>query len=147
MNVRYAFLALSLSLVSVAGCNNPSEPPREYLDVRLGLVPRDVRSRVTIPGTWESRTEGALTVLDVRRNDRGSPESASFEFHNGMLVAVRARLTARDALVANGPVLKQSSTAVWRIEEESTAGMHQLRWIARDCPAHAEEVKKILGAQ
>jgi hypothetical protein len=118
--------------------------PSDFHGVKLGFAARDVRARFTEPGTWESETNGG-TALVWKRSDAGTPRTARFEFHNGMLVAVRSGLYGRDPRVANGGQTLQSETSVYTIARSSEAGIYTLRWIAKDCPEHAEEVRGIMG--
>ena len=94
-------LALTLALASgvATGCNR--EPPNDVVPgVRLGMSPRDVRDRFDGggAGAWQTKVGGGAgasddTVLEWNASgDKSRATHARFEFHLGMLVAVRAHL-------------------------------------------------------
>lgn len=101
---------------------------------------RDVRDRFEPPapnGTWNTETHDGLTVLTWAASPTAAP-AARFEFHNGMLVAVRAELAATDPLTKSEPVSVSAAAVASR-----TASTYTL--IAKDCPVHRAEVESILA--
>lgn len=133
--VRIAPLFL---LVAAAAC---SDPPDAVPNVRLGMAPRDVRDRFkpggTDPGTWQTGVGQADdTFLAWTSHDPKSTFSdARFEFHNGMLVAIRA--SSADKLAKE----EISTTPHTITAKEPAANGSTLIVLARDCPTHKDEAE------
>lgn len=106
---------------------------------------KDVRDRFEAPspGSW-TVTPGEDMFLDWKAvaPSRATLAAARFEFHNGMLVAVRADLPAGDALASGPPLATSPASVLVREKREGGVGY---RLIARDCPAHRDEVSRILA--
>lgn len=82
---------------------------------------------------WQRRDEGKTTI-----------RSARFEFHDGMLVAMRMRLAATDPL-SRGPRLETSTGSL--LGRATTADRDTaLVWLVRDCDSHAEEAAELLAS-
>lgn len=116
----------------------------EVRGVRLGMTPDQVRERFDrgAPSSW--RTEIAGTDLSLIRAPSGSLDrEARFEFHEGMLVAMRFDLSA-DAPEASGDPITISTASV-TARTRGQGGRVSLVVLARDCPTHAEEVSRILS--
>ncbi len=73
---------------------------------------------------------------------RGGPLAAQFEFHMGLLMAIRADLTPGD-VAANGPAFELSESTVV-VREATPAGPVHLTVIARSCPTHAKEAERFV---
>lgn len=144
-SIAAAFLCASLALACSKGA------PVEFHGVKLGMQPGDVRARFDLPsGHWKNdggtSTVGGGALKLTWKRDSGSegPEEAVFEFHNGLLVAIRAHYAAgaQDAFANGAARLETSSTVLARDEQ---GGAKDVRWIAKDCPEHADEVRAILS--
>lgn len=143
---RAGLLALVLALAggAAAGCN--PEPPNEVVPgVRLGMAPRDVRDRFDGggEGTWQTKVGGGAgasddTVLEWNAGgDRSRATHARFEFHLGMLVAVRAHL--REGIGAPRVDVTPKTVTVRTPE----AGGTEVTILARDCPTHHDEAEAL----
>ena len=112
------------AVLALAGCSRAEPAPldRSLAAVRLGMAPRDVRDRFApdCPGAWVASTDvaGDDIVLDWKGSDGARIADARFEFHLGMLVAVREHVHHRSA----GPnaaeataraVARRSSASRW----------------------------------
>jgi hypothetical protein len=81
----------------IAACSH--DAPDAIPNVRLGMAPRDVRDRFHPPngdpGAWQTALgAGDDTVLEwTARDPQSTIREARFEFHLGMLVAMRAKTT------------------------------------------------------
>ena len=110
--------------------------------VRLGMTASQVRERFEEPalGTWQSLpTTGAGDVVLSWLAAKG-PAEATFELHNGMLVAVRAAVPADD-VDAKRPKMEASRAVVRTRDVE---GDHvRVMLLARDCPTHHAEAERI----
>ncbi|MFO0666162.1 MAG: hypothetical protein U0174_19570 [Polyangiaceae bacterium] len=144
-SIAAALLFASLALACAKGV------PAEFHGVKLGMQPGDVRARFDLPsGHWKndggtSTVGGGALKLTWKRDAGGDgPEEAVFEFHNGLLVAIRARYAVgtHDAFAMGTSRLETSSTVLARDDE---GGKKNVRWIAKDCPDHEAEVRSILG--
>jgi hypothetical protein len=116
--------------------------------VRLGMTPREVRERFAAPGAgqWRAGSEGGEVVLEWSPAGGAAAaegEVARFEFHSGMLVAVRMVLPASDP-DAQGATLGVSSASVMA-RRGLTNGRVEMTLLARDCPTHAAEVRRLLA--
>jgi hypothetical protein len=126
-----------LAAFLLVACSHPDVP--DFDGVRLGMAPRDVRDRFTgAAGTW---TNDAVKD-DYAIKWASPPESATFEFHTGALVAVRADLPS-DAPFAKGDDLVVTKAAV--LKRSHDGGRVHVDLLARDCPTHAAEAKKLTG--
>lgn len=112
--------------------------------VRLGMGASDVRARFQHPGHWLSETSDTGTVtMDWAPNETDDTTdivSMSFEFHQSLLVAIRATLNpdhplADDRSEENPDVLKYVS--------QEPDGTTQVFWITKNCPIHREEVEAL----
>lgn len=126
-----------------------SEETVEVHGVALGMTPSDVRSRFDArgPGVWRSemRAEPVLvwTPSGTTPMSPSTPTtSATFEFHRGILVAVRLLVHGTDR-AAQGRSLdvQAASVLVRRVQAD---GRVEVTLLARDCPTHAEEVRRLM---
>jgi hypothetical protein len=134
-------LALSLLLgasTSLAACTR--EEKEAVPNVRLGMAPRDVRERFAPGGEggWQTALgAGDDTVLEWTARQPSSPVvQARFEFHLGMLVAIRARL--------NEPPPGERVSATPKtvtIKGPAREGGTSVTVLARDCPTHKDEAE------
>jgi hypothetical protein len=136
-------LVLAASLLGTA-CNRDA-PNEAVPGVRLGMAPRDVRDRFQggAEGAWQTKVGGGAgatddTVLEwTSAGETSRATHARFEFHLGMLVAIRAHLREpiREPRVDVTP-----KTVTVRAPE---AGGTEVTVLARDCPTHHEEAEAL----
>ncbi len=154
--LRARLLALGLaSIVAVAAASMASsltacgrETANEALPgVRLGMAPRDVRDRFAPggAGSWQTNVGGGGpgasddTVVEWSANgDSSRVTHARFEFHLGMLVAVRAHL--REAAKGE-PRIETTPKTVSMLAP--VAGGTDVTLLARDCPTHHDEAESL----
>jgi hypothetical protein len=111
--------------------------------VRLGLSASAVRTRFQEPslGKWESAPSATAEDTALAWRAVSGPEEARFEFHSGMLVAVRAVLRSSDPAAARAPV--EVSPAIVRTRSEGESGTVKVTILARDCPTHHAEAERL----
>jgi len=126
------------------GC--AQEPANEAVPgVRLGMAPRDVRDRFegAAEGGWLTsvgKGPGSSddTVLEwTSTGAKTRATQARFEFHLGMLVAVRAHL--REAISSERVDLTPKTVTV----RTPAAGGTDVTILARDCPTHHDEAESL----
>ena len=127
--------------ILLAGCDHADADA--FPNVRLGMAARDVRERFQ-PGTdgsWQTALGiGDDTVLEWTAKDVMAPvKNARFEFHNGMLVAIRAHLTAA---ATKESVSSTPKTVTMRGPGE---GGTSVTVLARDCPTHRDEADALVA--
>jgi hypothetical protein len=105
-------------------------------NVRLGMAPRDVRDRFKSDGTWHTGVgAGDDTVLEwTARDPNGTIANARFEFHLGMLVAIRARSLES---ITSEKITTTAKTVTAR--SPASEGGTNIAVLARDCPTHKDE--------
>lgn len=110
--------------------------------VLLGMTPSDVRDRfVGQPqGVWHSEMRADPVLVWTAPGT-----TASFEFHGGILVAVRMLVRASDP-AAQGRSLDVSNASVL-VRRLQTDGRVEVTLLARDCPTHAEEVRRLIPSR
>ena len=137
-------LALVASMLGATGCDR--EPANEAVPgVRLGMAPRDVRDRFegAADGGWLTSVgtgTGARddTVLEWRATgEKSRATQARFEFHLGMLVAIRAHL--RESIASQRIDLTAKTVTV----RTPAAGGTDVTILARDCPTHHAEAESL----
>ena len=135
-----AFLLVALSTPMSAGCSRDEK--EAVPNVRLGMAPRDVRERFQPggEGSWQTALgTGDDTVLEWTSRDARSPVAqARFEFHLGMLVAIRARL---NETVSREDVSATPKTVTLR--SPAHEGGTTVTVLARDCPTHKDEAESL----
>ena len=147
-----ALVALVLAVAACASCH--TEPASETLPgVRLGMAPRDVRDRFVGggDGAWQTLIGSGAgggggagasddTVVEwTASNERTRVSHARFEFHLGMLVAVRAHL--RQPAVKNEPRTEVTPKTVTVLAP--AADGTDVTMLARDCPTHRDEAESL----
>jgi hypothetical protein len=113
--------------------------------VRLGLSPSQVRRQLETdgPGSFRSIAMGEdFALVWMPDRPRGDLLRARLEFHLGQLVAARMLLSPR-ASESGGPALSQSEASV--LHRRTTSRGVELTWIAKSCPTHAAEVRRLLS--
>ncbi len=134
-------LSFALLLPSL-GCARSREPQQvDFHGVRLGMSAGDVRRRFVGPaGQWKV-TPGDGMVVDYAPEGGVLPR-ARFEFHTGMLVAVRATLPPLDPSAEGSErVVTPASVLVRKVEGDHVA----FTLLSRDCPTHRAEAAALAG--
>ncbi len=133
-------LLLALTLLFGAACTRDEKEAVPH--VRLGMAPRDVRERFQPggEGTWQTALGAADdTVLEWTARDAKAPVAqARFEFHLGMLVAIRARL---NETVSREDVSATAKTVT--LKAPAPEGGTSVTVLARDCPTHKDEAESL----
>lgn len=112
--------------------------------VRLGMGAAQVRDRLVTgaPGDFRSEVMGEDYALTWRPS--GAPaelKAARLELHLGQLVAVRLTLDPA-APESRGPDFEISNASVLTRTRGDEAV--ELTWLARSCPTHAGEVRRLI---
>ncbi len=138
-------LLVVIALLAACDAACGRDAPNEVVPgVRLGMAPRDVRDRFDGggEGAWQTKVGGGGvgasddTVLEWNASgEKARATSARFEFHLGMLVAVRAHL--REPIGASRVDLTPKTVTVRAPE----AGGTEVTILARDCPTHHDEAE------
>jgi hypothetical protein len=132
-------------LVRMAILRANGSSPFQVHGVRLGMTARDVRDRFVAPGAGHFRSDTAGELAMEWWSEGGSEYFARFEFHSGVLVAARMHLPPADR-DAQGRLFDVSSSAVLS-RRRASDGRVELTLLARDCPTHAEEVRRLLASR
>ncbi len=107
----------------------------------------EVRQRFAAgaPGHWAASTSsvGEEALVWTAESAAAPVATAAFEFHDRILVAVRAALAA-SAPEASGPPRVVTPVTVRALAPGDPAS--SLTILARDCPTHAPEVARLLAA-
>ena len=125
-----------------------SDVPSAFHGTRLGMSVADVRSRFDAreAGVFHARPDVASACsIEWTQTPTERPtgvRSATFEFHEGLLVAVRAVVDRSDALTHQTGLTVTSGT-VRRVSSRPDAAFDVLL-LSRACPAHAAEVRSLL---
>ena len=156
MLTRRAALLGVVAATLLSGCA-PKEIP-DFYGVRLGMSPRDVRDRFSpTGGTWKSDAmadDFAIAWEPSKSPAPADPLEAKFEFHMGILVAVRAKVPPAVA-VAQGPAYVVTKAGVLRrLETRPTnespgpapTPYTYIDILARDCPTHHAEAEGFVTA-
>ena len=120
--------------------------PDAIPNVRLGMTPRDVRDRFdpSSTGAWQTSVgTGDDTVLEWTSRGAKIPESPKvarvrFEFHLGMLVAIRARTTENE-----GAERVSATPKTVTVRRPDPEGGTSIVVLARDCPTHKDEAESL----
>jgi len=133
-------LCLVVVLALPFGVSCSREEPEAVPNVRLGMAPRDVRERFQPggEGSWQTALgTGDDTVVEwTARDPRAPVAQARFEFHLGMLVAIRARM--------NGTTSREDISTTPKtvtIKAPAPEGGASVTILARDCPTHKDEAE------
>lgn len=140
--------ALAMGTVAVATIALRKQPTafHSLRGVTLGLSASDTRARFRpdSEGSWSLDGRAEPTLRWARTSPSGPVTRAAFEFHQGMLVAIRLDLSP-DAPEASGPPLELSPQAV--LSRRPTGDVTRLVILSRSCPAHTGEVASVLAGQ
>ena len=136
-------LHLLVVALAVGGCS--AAEPEGIPNIKLGMSPRDVRERFTPggEGTWQTRLGADDDTIQewTASPNAGKPtvDEASFEFHVGMLVAVRAKL--HESVGTSSPPRVEATRRTVLSRDRSS-----LTLLSRDCPTHHEEAERLAKA-
>jgi hypothetical protein len=132
-------VALAALLLCVA-CGGRRIP--DFHGVRLGMTPRDLRDRFDVRGDFRvESTDKDMAMAFVPKSDGFS---ARFEFHDGMLVAVRADLPATDAYAQGADLVVTRAEVLHR--DRRPDGVH-VDWLSRECPTHQAEANRLAAGR
>lgn len=136
--VAYLVVLFAFAFASIAsGC---AREPEGLPNVKLGMSPRDVRERFTPggEGRWSTSVgKDDDTILDwSAASGAATLEHASFEFHNGMLVALRATMRSSQSRSI------QTTPRTVLLRDGAT-----LTLLARDCPTHHDEAESLAASR
>lgn len=137
-----ALMALGSLVWNLASSTESAIPTID--GVRLGMTPEQVRRRFAggSSASWRTEIDGGDLRL-IRASGGELDREARFEFHNGMLVAIRLDLREDAPLAAGEPLRVSVGSVMTRAREEM--GRVKLTVLSRDCPTHADEVSTILS--
>lgn len=135
--IRALLLAIALFAASAACTRLEADA---IPNVKLGMAPGDVRDRFEPggPGTWHSAVGKAAddTALEWKATDGSAKvKEARFEFHLGMLVAVRA---TTNEPAPSGEKITATPASV-TVRRAAPLGGSEVAVLARDCPTHKDE--------
>jgi hypothetical protein len=143
-----ALFLVSALAIAVAACSKPDQTI--FHGVRLGMAARDVRDRFDVGTTGEWKvTPGEEMLLDWSPAADGGHAmdgpvaSARFEFHSGMLVAIRADLDRGDPSAGGGELTVTGASVAAREPLPKDHVSYTL--LARDCPTHKAEEQRLLS--
>ncbi len=124
----------------------------------LGMTAPEVRQRFAsgAPGHWAASTSsvGEEALVWTAESVTAPVATATFEFHDRILVAVRAALDP-SAPESSGPPRVVTPVTVRALSSPAatpgstatpTAADSSLTILARDCPTHAPEVARLMAA-
>jgi len=138
--VRGLLFAVVMTLVSCTRVETEAVP-----HVKLGMAPKDVRDHFEPggDGTWQTSVGKSAddTAIEWRAKDAqaSKTKTARFEFHLGMLVAVRA--TTNDQAPSGEQVTATPTTV--SVRRPATGGGTEIEVLARDCPTHKDEAERL----
>lgn len=146
MSTRACLLTVALAVTLViAGSGCRRDDPDVVPHVRLGMAPGDVRDHFEPggPGAWQTsvgKVADDTAIEWTATSPAAVVRHARFEFHVGMLVAIRATTTAR---APDGERIVASSSSV--IVRRPGEGGTSIEVFARDCPTHRDEVTALIA--
>lgn len=117
-------------------------PGTDLRGVRLGLSASDTRTlfQAPGPGSWSSESNPE-PILRWKAQPGALIHEAIFEFHQGMLVAIRLRVDP-SSTEAQGPPLEVTQARVVSRGREGEEALVTV--LSRTCPTHAPEVARLL---
>ena len=134
--------------VGVVGCSRDNDDISGFRGARLGMSARDTRARFQTPaaGSWAASvaTTGEEAITWKASDASAEVSQASFEFHNGMMVAIRVTEAASAPGTSETGVRKSAVSVRQIVKPSGSDPSAHLTILARDCPTHAAEVAAIL---
>ncbi|WP_433927438.1 hypothetical protein AB3662_30520 [Sorangium cellulosum] len=145
-----AFIAAGLGIVTLTALSfaPPANGAFAVHGIELGMTASEVVRRFDAgpAGRWSEATGCAGPSIEWSRGEAAperAPLSARFEFHEGLLMAARVRVTPEDP-TARGARLQTSARFVLAREPRDD-GSSVIVLLARGCPEHEAEVEQLLG--
>lgn len=140
--MRFAPAVFMLALLLAAACGR-QESIDEFHGARLGMTPSEVRDYFKPNGEFTILPSGE-GAIDLGWSGAASEifTEAVFEFHEGILVAIRAKHGADYS--AKVQRLDVTPYAVRSISVGADANVETLL-LARGCPTHESEVQDLLA--
>lgn len=137
--LRASLLAAVLALGACTRIETDALP-----NVRLGMAPRDVRDRFEPggEGSWQTSVGAAAddTAIEWKaKAPSAKVKDARFEFHLGMLVAIRA--TTNDPPPSGEKIATTPKTVT--VRRAAPGGGTEIAVLARDCPTHKDEAERL----
>lgn len=138
-----ARIAAVLAIGTLAACtpSEPGAPDPSLVGVKLGMAPRDVRERFVpgAEGTWQTTVGSAAddTAIEWVGKPGSRVEKATFEFHLGMLVAVR------ETTKGGGGTERVSATPKTVTLTRAKGDETEVTILSRDCPTHHAEAENL----
>jgi len=109
--------------------------------VTLGMTPRDVRTHFDDQGAFEAEPNADDFKMKFTPEKNSTVTSATFEFHSGVLVAIRAELSPNDAFARGQDTLVSKAIVLHRTRAPESVHVDEL---ARDCPTHHAEAERLV---
>ncbi|WP_437839245.1 hypothetical protein [Sorangium sp. So ce1153] len=145
-----ALSAAGLGIVTLAALSfaPPANAAFAVHGIELGMTASEVVRRFDAgpTGRWSEAPGCAGPSIEWSRGETAparAPLSARFEFHEGLLMAARVRVTPEDPS-ARGARLETSAQFVLAREGRDD-GSSLIVLLARGCPEHEAEVEQLLG--
>jgi hypothetical protein len=149
---------VGMAAAFLGGC--ASKEITDFYGVRLGMSPRDVRDRFSpAGGTWKSDAmadDYAIVWEPSKTHAPADPLEAKFEFHMGILVAIRAKVPPSAAVAQGARYVVTKGAVLRRLETRPTnesatpaptpAPYTYIDILARDCPTHHAEAQGFVTA-
>jgi hypothetical protein len=138
-------IAIAFALaIGASGCSRdePAALDGSIAAVRLGMAPRDVRARFAPGSAGQWQTKAGVeddTVLEWTGGPDARIETARFEFHLGMLVAIRE--SVRKGTGPDDVVATPKTVALRKTSPGDGAG--EITVLSRDCPTHHAEAESL----
>jgi len=140
---RAAAFARAVAIAGAAAACTPSDPGApdpSLVAVKLGMAPRDVRERFVpgAEGSWQTTVGSAAddTAIEWVGKPGSRVEKATFEFHLGMLVAVRE--TTKGAGAEHVSATPKTVTLT-----RPNGAQTEVTILSRDCPTHHVEAENL----
>lgn len=132
--------------MALAGCSRAEASQDALPGVRLGMTPHDVRERLVTggEGSWQTKlgasADDTAIVWTAKDGSAARVPNAHFEFHLGMLVAIRAEV--REASVPKEETVAKTIRSV-TVRKPAGVGVTGVTVLARDCPTHHDEAETL----
>ncbi len=134
-------LLVIVNAIFLVACDDARVP--DFHGVALGMSPRDLRARFDVAGKFEA-DPGAVGddfKMKFTPEKTATVTSAIFEFHMGVLVAIRADLSPNDSFAKGAATLATKTIVLHRAPSPESVHVDEL---ARDCPTHHAEAESLV---
>ena len=147
MLLFFVIVGATITRERLAGITSSSSPA-VFRGAYLGMTAPELRHRFApgAAGHWAASTSQVGEEALVWTADAAGSQIAhvAFEFHDRLLVAVRAELSPA-APEASEPARTVTPVTLRVLAAATAASPGALTILARDCPTHAPEVARLLG--